>query len=158
MIDTTVISGADPSTPAEAATRLDQLKADPAWTKALMSGGPVQTRTFHELHELVAKGDTIDLAMSGVMPDSIVQDSGMVEMRAAAAMWRERGIPDAVIRDNLSGKTVTPRELYDATARWKKDAMSDPEWVKKLMSGNSEARLQYDSANFVLTGGIKEQA
>jgi hypothetical protein len=148
---------AAPSTPAEAATRLDQLKADPAWTNALMSGGPAQTRQFHELHELVAKGDNVDMAMAGVMPDGIIQDSGQVEMAGAASMMRELGIRDEVIKEFLVGHTTT-KAWYDETARYKADKMSNPEWVKKLMSGDIEARRELFLANSILTGGIKEQA
>jgi hypothetical protein len=56
---------AAPTTPAEAATWLDTLRGDSKWTAALLSGAPAQTREFHDLHLLVAKGDSADHAMAG---------------------------------------------------------------------------------------------
>jgi hypothetical protein len=148
---------APPATPAEAATRLTALKADPKWTSALLAGGPAQTREFHSLHELVAKGDSIDQAMSGVLPAGIIRDGAQVEMTGTAEMLRELGIRDDIIREALQGPTET-KAWYDETARWKKDAMSKPEWVKRLMSGDVEARRHLMLANIILTGGIKESA
>src|ERR1700682_70694 len=80
-----------PATPAEAATRLDALRADPKWTTALLSGGPAQTREFHKHHELVAKGDDVDIAMSGVLPGGIMQSSEQAEMTGTAAMLKNIG-------------------------------------------------------------------
>ena len=154
-----VTPGADgiPSTPAEAATRLDQLKQDPVFREALMRGGPEQKRTFHELHELVSKGDGIDQAMSGVLPAGIIQDSAQVEMAGATAMNRELGIRDDITKEFLTGHTTT-KGWYDETARLKADRMSNPEWVKRLQSGDVETRRQFREMNIVLTGGIKEKA
>jgi hypothetical protein len=166
MNDTTVISGADetiatppapPSTPAEAATRLTALKADPAWTKALDQGGPAQTREFHSLHELISKGDGIDQAMSGVLPDGIIQDGAQVQTAGTVSWMRQLGIRDDVIREALAGYEPS-QALISETARYKADKMSNPEWVKKLMSGDVEARRELFLANSILTGGIKEQA
>jgi len=148
---------APPATPAEAATRLAALKADPKWTEALLTGGPAQTREFHQLHELVAKGDRVDQAMSGVLPAGIIRDGVVVEMQGTAEMLRELGIRDDVIRETLQGKSET-KPWYDETVRWKADHMSNPDWVKRLMSGDVEARRQLMLANIVISAGVKESA
>ena len=144
-----------PSTPAEATTRLDQLKADPKWTTALLSGGPTQTKEFHDLHKLVAQGDNIDAAMSGVLPDGIIQDGATVEMASMAGHLRELGVRDEVVREYLTGHSTT-QKWFDEVKKIKADRMSDTVWVKRLMSGDVEARRQLTLANIVLTGGIKE--
>jgi len=62
---------APPASPTHAQRSCDAmtaLKADPAWNEGLMRGGPEQTRTFHSLHELISKGDDVDVAISGVLP------------------------------------------------------------------------------------------
>jgi hypothetical protein len=147
-------AASQPSTPAEGATQLTALKADPAWTEGLMRGDPAKIKTFHELHELVAKGDGIDQAMSGVTT-GIIQDSSQVEMAGTAAMLREIGVRDELIKEFLVGHTTT-KAWFDETARLKADLMSDPVWVKRLMSGDQAARRQKTLCDIVLTGGIKE--
>ncbi|WP_426608977.1 hypothetical protein [Bradyrhizobium sp. McL0616] len=90
-----------PSTPTEAATRLDQLKADPKWASSFVGGGPAQLQEFRDLHEIVAKGDHVDVAMSGLHPEQ--PSSGHREMAGTAAMLRELGIDDRIIKETLTG-------------------------------------------------------
>ncbi|HEV2156355.1 MAG TPA: hypothetical protein VGR99_18480 [Bradyrhizobium sp.] len=142
-----------PATPSEAATRLDQLKSDPKWTASFLSGGQPQLQEFRDLHEIVAKGDHVDIAMSGLMPD--MPSSGHREMAGTAAMLRERGIDDRIIKETLTGHMVTKAE-YEATERWKKDAMSNPEFVTRYLKGGTEEARKMTLANIILTGGIKE--
>ncbi|WP_157839473.1 hypothetical protein [Bradyrhizobium diazoefficiens] len=142
-----------PSTPAEAATRLDQLKADPKWTASFLSGSPTQLQEFRDLHETIAKGDHVDMAMSGLMPEQ--PSSGHREMAGTAAMLRELGIDDRIIKETLTGHMVTKPE-YEATERWKKDAMSNPDFVSRYLKGGIEESRKMALANIILTGGIKE--
>jgi hypothetical protein len=146
-----------PSTPAEATTRLDQLKADPKWTTALLSGGPAQTKEFHDLHELVAKGDGVDQAISGTMPTRIIQDSTQFEMASMAAHLKELGIRAELVREYLTGHTTT-KGWYDEVARHKADRMRDPAFVKALFSGSVEARRTLTLCNIVLSGEITESS
>jgi hypothetical protein len=147
---------APPSTPAEAATRLDALKADPTWTKALLSGAPAQTREFHQLHELVDKGDNIDQAMSGVLPAGIIQDGAQVEMMGTAEMLKGMGFTPLSIRETLSGKEATQAEV-DMATRWKAEKFSNADWVKLLMSGDVEARRHLLVANVILSSPLKKE-
>ncbi|MCS3895807.1 hypothetical protein M2171_004940 [Bradyrhizobium japonicum USDA 38] len=142
-----------PSTPAEAATRLDQLKADPKWASSFVSGSPSHLQEFRDLHEIVAKGDHVDMAMSGLMPE--MPSSSHREMAGTASMLRELGIDDRIIKETLTGHMVTKPE-YEATERWKKDAMSNPDFVKRYIGGDNEARRKMTLANIILTGGIQD--
>jgi hypothetical protein len=149
---------AAPATPAEAATRLDQLKADPNWTSALLSGAPGQTREFHDLHRLVAKGDSVDMAMAGVLQPGGLQTSDHMELIGGAAALRALGIQDGIIKDVLSDSHTVTKAEFEATKQWKADQMSNPDWVKLYMGGDNEARRKMTLANIILTGGIRESA
>jgi len=144
---------APPSTPAEASARLDALRSDSKWTASLLSGGPAETKEFHTLHELASKGDSVDMAIGGVLQPGVIQNSEHMQNIGAAEMLRELGIRDDVIRETLQGKSET-KPWYDETVRWKADHMSNPDWVKRLMSGDVEARRQLMLANIIITGGI----
>jgi hypothetical protein len=148
---------AAPSTPAEASTRLDQLKSDPAWRDGFLSGSGPQAREYRDLTALAAKGDKVDLAMAGVLGDGPWQDSGHLEMIAATKMFRELGISDATIKQTLTDYQVTQRE-HDAVAKWKADRMRDSEWVKKWLSGEGEHARDMMLANIALTSTIKKEA
>jgi hypothetical protein len=148
---------AAPSTPAEAATRLDQLKSDPAWRDGFLSGSGPQAREYRDLTALAAKGDKVDLAMAGVLADGPWQESGHLEMIAATKMFRELGISDATIKQTLTDYQVTQRE-HDAVAKWKADRMRDSEWVKKWLSGEGEHARDMMLANIALTSTIKKEA
>jgi hypothetical protein len=148
---------AAPSTPAEASTRLDQLKSDPAWRDGFLSGSGPQAREYQDLTALAAKGDKVDLAMAGVLADGPWQESGHLEMIAATKMFRELGISDATIKQTLTDYQVTQRE-HDAVAKWKADRMRDSEWVKKWLSGEGEHARDMMLANIALTSTIKKEA
>jgi hypothetical protein len=149
---------ASPSTPAEAATRLDQLRADPKWTSALLGGGPEQGREFHSLHALIASGDQIDSAMAGVLQPGIIQSSDHMEMMGGAQALRSLGIRDEIIKDVLTDNHTVTQAEFDATKRWKSDQMSNPDFVKLYLSGDNEARRKVTLANIILSGGIKDSA
>jgi hypothetical protein len=148
---------AAPSTPAEAATQLAQLKADPKWTEALMRGGPEQKRTFHDLHELIDRGDNYDLAIAGEYAPGEVQSSDHVQNIGVASMLREAGVPDGEIKEFMTGHTTT-KGWFDATARLYADKMSDAAWVKRFNEGGREEKRLFHQIHIVLSGGIREQA
>ncbi|WP_426608976.1 hypothetical protein [Bradyrhizobium sp. McL0616] len=45
---------------------------------------------------------------------------------------------------------------YEAAERWKKDAISNPEFVSRFLKGGVEESRRMALANIILTGGIKE--
>jgi hypothetical protein len=157
MTDLQQLPPAAPSTPAEAATRLDQLKSDPAWRDGFLSGSGPQAREYRDLTALAAKGDKVDLAMAGVLADGPWQESGHLQMIAATTMFRELGISDATIKQTLSDYEVSQQE-HDVVAKWKADRMRDSEWVKKWLSGEGEQARDMMLANIVLTSTIKKEA
>jgi hypothetical protein len=145
-----------PSTPAEAATRLDQLKADPKWTEAFLSGGPAQLAQFRELHEMVAKDGDIDHAMAGILKE--MPSSDLREMVGTAAMLKSIGFTPLSIRETLEGRPASQADV-DLATKWKADHFSNADWVKRLMSGDIEAKRHLLVANIILSSPLKtEQA
>ena len=57
--------GVPATTPAQAAARLAQLRADPAWRRKVLTGSAVQQREFAELTEMMASG--------GVQSDNLIE-------------------------------------------------------------------------------------
>jgi hypothetical protein len=155
---TEVTPGADPappSTPAEAATRLDALKANPDWTGKLMAGGSAELKEFQGLHELLSRGDHIDLALAGEFMPGGMQTPEHLQNMGATSMLREAGVRDEVIRDVLAGTHTVTKEEFAKVKQFKADRMSDKEWSKRLLAGDSEATRQFHLMNIVLTGDIK---
>ncbi|MGY2906555.1 hypothetical protein [Bradyrhizobium sp. URHC0002] len=147
-----------PATAAEAATRLNELKADTAWRDRYLGGGVTEAREIHALQEMLNKSDNpdVDRAMAGLLDDSPVQRSGHMQMIGVAQHLRELGIRDEIIRDTLTGKPVT-QERYDEQKRWKADRMRDKDWTAKYLGGDLEARRLMTEADIVLNSPIKNQ-
>jgi hypothetical protein len=146
---------APPTTPAEASARLDQLRADPKWTDALLNGAAEQKAEFKSLHALAAQGDAVDLAVAGELQPGIIQTSEHMQNMGAAGMLRGIGLDDAVIKQALTGKPVSKSE-FDTVIRWKSAAMADHDFTKRLMAGDGEPRRQLTAANIVLSNGYQE--
>jgi hypothetical protein len=143
-----------PSTPAEAATRLDQLKADPKWTASFLSGSPTQVQEFRDLHEIVAKGGDVDAVMAGAVP--AMPSSDLREMIGTAALLKDVGFTPLSIKETLEGRPASQAEV-DMATKWKADHMSNPDWVKRLMSGDVEARRHLLVANVILSSPVKQE-
>jgi hypothetical protein len=146
---------AAPTTPAEAATRLDQAKADPKWTETFLAGHPERVREFHEWHALAAKGESVDRAMAGMYMEGGNTTDHITQM-GTAAVFRELGIRDEITRDVLVDKHTVTQAEYNATKVWKEDRMNDKEWVAKLMGGDREAKRKLVLANLILTGHVQQ--
>jgi hypothetical protein len=143
-----------PSTPAEAATRLDQLKADPKWTASFLGGNPTHLQEFRDLHEIVAKGDDVDAAMAGVLPE--MPSSDMRTMAGTAELLKDIGFTSLSIKETLEGRPASHAEV-DMATKWKADHMSNPDWVKRLMSGDVEAKRHLLVANVILSSPVKKE-
>src|SRR5260370_447559 len=120
---------APPATPAEAATRLDQLKADASWSKAFLAGAADKVQQFRELHEMIAKGDEIDAAIAGVLPE--MPSSDLRQMVGTAEMLKGMGFPPLAIRETLSGKEASQADIDRATA-WKAQNLRSKEFADRL--------------------------
>ncbi|MHC2195794.1 hypothetical protein ACVJF1_008427 [Bradyrhizobium diazoefficiens] len=96
-----------PSTPAEAATRLDQLKADPKWTASFLSGSPTQLQEFRDLHETIAKGnDDVSAAMAGIIPE--MPSSDLKTMAGTASMLKDVWLYAALDQGDARGQAGEP--------------------------------------------------
>jgi hypothetical protein len=143
-----------PSTPAEASTQLTALKADPVFTEALMRGDPAKVKEFHSLHEMISKGDDVDVAMSGTLPS--MPNSDLREMAGTADMLRSMGFTDLMIRETLSGKEASEVDVALAK-KWKADNFSNADYLKRLFSGDVQARRELLVANIILNSPLKKE-
>jgi hypothetical protein len=148
-----------PATANEATARLNQLKADPKWRDAFLSGSPRHAKEFAALTETIDKGDNpeIDRAIAGELYDGPFQPSGHMQNIAAAQMFRELGIGDDVTRQVLTDHEVTQEE-YNKVAQLKAERMRDQDWVKQYMAGNGPQRRDMTLMNIVLSSTIKAKA
>jgi hypothetical protein len=143
-----------PSTPAEAATRLDQLKQDPAWSQSFLHGQPAPMKEYKGLRALIDESDdvAVDMAMAG-------EHLGMntpehIEMIGAASMLRDAGVQPEIVREVLAGTHTVTKEEFAKVKQFKADKMTDPDWTKRLLSGDSEATRQFHLMNIILTGKV----
>jgi hypothetical protein len=145
-----------PTNAAEAATRINELKADTAWRDRYLAGGLTEKREITSLQELINKSNTadVDRAMAGLLDDAPFQRSSQMEMIGAAGMFRDLGIRDDVIRQTLTGQEVTQAE-HDAVKNLKAERMRDHAWVREYMAGNGQHKRDMMLMNIVLTSPIK---
>jgi hypothetical protein len=153
-----------PETAVAAGEQLANLQADKAWTDKLLAGDPAVKQQWNGLHERAARGDDqiksadtlgerVVAAMTG-SPQS-APDSEAQLMTVTAGMLRELGIRDEVVMQTLSGHEVTQAE-FDVVKHWKERTMRDPEFTKKYLSGDPEARQKMMLAAIVLSSNIKK--
>ena len=121
-------TSAPPSTSAEAAVRLDTLRADPKWTSALLGGGSEQTKESTICTNSLQKATASTWLWPVFFSRGIIQTSKHMQNIGAAEMLKGLGMPPDVIKETLSGQTAVPKDFYDKIAAWKKNAMSDRTW------------------------------
>jgi hypothetical protein len=150
-----------PISPADAATRINELKADKAFVDRYLAGGLVEKREMTALHEMIlSKSDNpdVDKAIAGIRDDGVIQRSEHMQMIGVAGMLRELGIRDEIIRETLTGKEVTQAE-HDAVARLKADRMSDHAWTKEYLNGSNSHKREMMLISIALSSPVrKEQA
>jgi hypothetical protein len=147
---------APPANATEASARLTALSGDKAWSGKLLSGDLTATKEFNDLTTMVAEGgDGVAVAMSGVLPPAA--NGEMREMAGLTEFLRDIGIRDEVIRETLSGGTVSQAE-FEATKRWHDQHMRDQEFTKKWLAGDPEAAKQMTLAHIILSSEIKQAA
>jgi hypothetical protein len=148
----------EPGTPAEAASMLAALRADKDWSNRLLRGDGAATREFHQLSEMVAKGDTVDHIMANSPGLSNLSVDGVPSPAATAReipALRDVGLSDAVIEELLRGHVATPEEVR-AVQRLRAARHSDPAWVKAYLSGSAEHRREATLMAIVL--GVQARA
>jgi hypothetical protein len=131
--------------------QLNRLYADPEKRQKLEAGDGATRREFDQLVQAAAKIDPIEAAMSGFLPD--VPTSEMRLMSEAASWLRDIGIREDVVRETLSNQSTT-QEIHDAAVNWKKEKMTNPEFVKAYLNGGLEERRLMTLCAIVLTQPI----
>ncbi len=155
----TVTAPAAPAPPAnatEAAARLGALSADKIWADRLLSGDGAATREFHQLSEMVANGDQIDMAMAGPLhslASGVIPDSSLRVMSEGAAMLREKGLSDGTIRQLLSDQPVSVQE-QEAAKVWMNEFRTDRERVRKYLEGDAGLGKQVTAAHILINSTI----
>jgi hypothetical protein len=147
-----------PTTPAEAATRLDALKQDATWSRSFLDGLPAQMKEYQGLRAMIDKSENVavDMAMAGEYMGMNTPEH--IEMMGAASMLRQAGVRDEIVRDVLAGSHVVSKDEFAKVKQFKADKMTDPAWTKRLLSGDSEATREFHLMNIILTGGVEDKA
>ncbi len=150
----------DPKTPAEAAARLDELRAIDGWTKLYLAGSGPHVAQFNKLHELASSkdADNIDAAIAGTPSDGIFLDKDHRDNVQTAVLLRDAGVDDpAVLRQVLSNAPVSQAER-DAAQSMKSRLMKDHNFQTRYLSGDGDAVRQMALLNVVLTREVKTEA
>jgi hypothetical protein len=156
---------AAPKNAAEAATRLADLRNDPAWGKKFLEGDAAARTESRQLSELIA-GDVTDQPVirsaatleqidAAIMTGLSDGSSASREMASAIPWMREAGMSDGTIRQVFTDQEI-PQKEFDLASAWKVQHMRDSEWCKKYLAGDTEAHKQMMAANIILNSKIKE--
>lgn len=147
---------APPANAIEARTVLDSRMADPEWGAKIFAGNPDANRELRELTSKAASSDdsVVAAVMSGEPGRMPTTETHI--MAGTAGMLREVGVSEEAIEQTLKGHQVSEQE-YKLVQAWKGRHMKDPEFVKRFLNGDTEAREKMTLANIVLSGGIKGQ-
>jgi hypothetical protein len=139
---------------------LDKLTKDPSWAKALLRGDPQATKQLADLTALSAAGDEVGDTVAGIVEpsDPLIEFTfgGNLTRRQiaeAVAGFREDGLSDASIEQAMQGGAVTVAE-YRAAAALQSARHSDPAWVKRLLSGDYEAKREHTLLSIILSSQI----
>jgi hypothetical protein len=149
------IALAEPTTPTEAATRLSQVKQDPAWTKAFLDGGPKQLAEFHKLHEMIASPVDVDKAMAGEFMG--INSSEQIQAMGVAKWLQEADIRPEVVKQVLNNEPVAKDE-FEKAERVKSMLMKNSEFTQKLMADDGEAKRSWKLLNIILSSDVKPAA
>jgi hypothetical protein len=151
--------------PDEAAAKLNEKMASAEWRAKMLTGNAEARR---ELAELVADktgGSLTDSIMNGDALKNgsnlgFVTHGGQIPLADQVAVvddLRIAGVRDDAIRDLLEGRQVTPAE-YDAVRRFREARLSDPEWTKKMLAGDPEAKRELLLMSMVRVSGSRSAA
>lgn len=144
-------------TPDEAAAKLAELRGSQDWTAKFLAGNGPELAEYRKLSEIALNsGDKITKAMAGMLDDAPFQDSAHMLNIGTASMLREAGMGNDVIRQVLSGGTVTQQER-DAATQVKAKLMGNADFSKRYLAGDAEAKQQMTLLNIVLSSSVQEQ-
>ena len=149
-----------PTSPAEAAQRLEALGADQKWRDAYLAGDGPARKQFDELMAVKhAPVDNLDAIVKGIARPDNISINGQTSVRddmSVAADLRGLGVPDAAIRQLLEGKPVSKAE-YDNIVSLRADRMSDSTWSSAYLKGSTSHQREMYLMNVVIAGGYREE-
>jgi hypothetical protein len=165
MTEATGTAGTDLGTTATqaAAAKLESLSASPEWRQKVLAGSGPEVQ---QLHDLIAasngEGDQISRIVSGTEPVPDIQfNQGSVPlgatMRDVADLQTRVGLSADVLTQLLSGAPASKSE-FDQVKQLRADALSDADFVARLLKGDRTAVRDLTLANVVLIGGYREVA
>jgi hypothetical protein len=152
-----------PATPQQAAAaKLDTLGADKAWCDKLFSGDGAARKEFDQLVEQKSGGDRLDQIIAGTADVPLIQTTeGSVPlgatMRDVADLQTRVGLSADAVKQLLSGAPVSKAE-YDQVKQLRADALSDADFVTRLLKNDRAAVRDLTHANIVIVGGHRESA
>jgi hypothetical protein len=139
--------------------RLNTLAAAEGWRTRLLAGDVATMREFRAANEAAAGVDQIGDALAGRVPDGLVVtmpgELAPAKMAATVNALREVGVRDAAIREALESRPIT-REVRDLALQRRDQRMSDPEWRKKALAGDLEARRELALLGILLGAPVEE--
>ena len=151
-------AGGPAPTPDQAVAKLAELRGNKTWTDKFLAGNGPELTEYRNLSEIAIKsGDKIDKAISGTLEAGPFQDSNHLQNIGTAAMLREAGMDNDVIRQVLSGGPVTQQE-FDAAAKIKANLMKTPAFVKQYLAGEADAIQRMTLLQIITSSEIKQEA
>jgi hypothetical protein len=144
-----------PATSEAAHARLGELTADKAWGAKLVAGDTAVRAEFDSLSRLVSGTDTAPTAEQfAARSERAANDRNTVSF--INGVRESVDVSDGVLAQVIGGEKVSKAE-FDAAKQWFARHSADESWVKRLLSGDSEARKEHFLASVILSSGIKEE-
>jgi hypothetical protein len=145
---------APPSTPEAATTRLAELTGSTEWGQRLMSGETAARAEFDSLTRLVSGADIAPSAEQlAARSERAANDRNTADF--IRGVREQVDVSDGVLAQVIGGEKVSKAE-HDAAKQWLSRHSSDESWVKRLLSGDSEARKEHFLVSVILSSEIKD--
>jgi hypothetical protein len=154
LTDAPATPPAPPTTPDGAQARLGALTADKAWGAKLVAGDSAARIEFDSLSRLLSGADTAPTAEQLAARSAHEQDNRNVRS-FIAGVKDSVDVSDGVLAQVIGGEKVSKAE-HDAAKQWLSRHSSDQAWVKRLLSGDSEARKEHFLCSVILSSEIKD--
>jgi hypothetical protein len=138
--DLGIAAPAVPADQAAAAEKKAELMADPAWVKRKVSGDPEANAEMTKINEVLVGAETAQPAVDASELDHL----------------RSLGLSNEVIKQVETRQPVTQDE-YDRASRLKSTLMKDPEFVRKYLDGQYEARQKMALISIVMSSQIRSK-
>ena len=147
----------------DARATLDLLSRDASFARELFSGSIEARKRFDELVAKSAAGDDVGDAIAGIVEPALplieTTAEGELPRRAVEATiagMRDDGMNDACIEQGINLPPISRAEHAAATALWNMRS-GTTEWVKRLTSGDYQAKLEWRNSTTLLSSPIAEE-